>query len=628
MNGTAADQARLADRAGADERSLEWARLHAALEGAALAERPEGRLTELAARFGLDAAETDLLGTLWMGAVDPAMHAAVAAQDPVQGQVTVLTIARLFGHPARPRLPAGSPLLTWAMVSEHELASGGAALTIDPHILAWLDGTHELDRMLRRQAELLPLGPELSGWPVDATAARIAQRLQRGEASRLRLQTDDAVAARWFAAAIGMRLGLPVLALNGAERTLNMAMRVHRQAFLDNSIPYFSAGQEGLSAPFGFPPFPIQIIHSDAPLPNVAPNVAEVMDIEAVLAPPSPDERLRLWRRLLPECVSWDAKALETLALCHIAEAGDIAAITARQPADPDEAAALLRARGRAEAGPLTRRIDAVFRWDDLVLPRDVQTRLEEFAFEVRERSRLWTEPEAQRLFPYGRGLVGMFAGPPGTGKTMAAQVIAGELGLDLLAVDLSAVISKWVGETAQNLQELLSSRPAQNSILFFDEADALFAKRVDDMRDAQDRFANFDSSHLMTAIEAYSGVVILATNLRANIDTAFLRRIRHIVDFARPDAAAREAIWAKAVTALFPARQARTLRPELCRVARFEASGALIKNAALSALFTTRRTGDAPSSRLLAEMLARELGKEGAGLSARDIDAMLGEAG
>lgn len=610
-----------ADTAG--ERTTERARLLAALNGDPLPPRADGHLTDLASRFGLDPWETDILSVLWTAANDPDLHAAVAARDAVQVQVTALTIARLFGHAARPRLPSGSPLLAWGMVREHELASGGAALTVDPAMLARLDGVHELDRLLGRRVEVLPLGPELAGWPIEATAARIATRLREGDATRLRLCTEDGASARWFAAAIGMRLGLPVLALADGDLP-EAAMRLHRQACLDNAIPFVATGQEALTAPFGLPPFPIQVVHSSAALPP-APGA---LDLDVELSPPTPDERMQLWRRFLPDCAAWEPAALETLALCHEAEAGDIAAVAARRPEDAAEASAMLRARFRETAGPLTRRIDAVFGWDDLVLSGQVRTRLEEFAFEARERVRLWAEPEPARLFPYGRGLVGLFAGPPGTGKTMAAQVIASELGLDLMAVDLSAVVSKWVGETAQHLQELLSSRAAQRSILFFDEADALYAKRVEEMRDAHDRFANIDSSHLMTAIESYPGIVILATNLRANIDTAFIRRIRHLVDFPRPDAAAREAIWAKAVAALFPKAQARALQPALSRVARIEASGALIKNAALSALFATRRTGAAPTPRLLADMLARELGKEGAALSARDIDAAIGADG
>ncbi len=614
-----------------DERESARARLASALAGEPISDGDEGRLADVKRRFSLEPAEADILSTLWLCAHDPEIYAQVAALNPVQGQVTVLTILGLFGHERRPRLASGSALLAWRMVSEHPLVSGGTALTIDPLILAWLDGERELDRALIGSSELLPLGPELGEWPIDATAARISGQLQQGGRVKVGIEGDDPVARRWFAAALGMRLGLPVLALSdgvaagagGGGVGVDLIVRLHRQAFLDNCIPLLPVDAGAAALPPGVPPFPIEFVQGPAILPPAADTLILAVD----LPNPGADARARLWRRLVPGAAGWDATALETLALCHDAGAGDIAAVAARQPESAEVASDMLRERLRASAGPLTRRIDAAFGWDDLVLAAPIRARLEEFAFEARERARLWSDAEAARLFPYGRGLVGLFAGPPGTGKTMAAHIIAGELGLDLLAVDLSAMISKWVGETAQNIQALLSSPVAQRSMLFFDEADAMFAKRVEDMRDAHDRFANTDSSHLMTAIESYPGIVVLATNLKGNIDTAFLRRIRHVVDFPRPDAQAREAIWAKAIVALFPLAQARALIPDLPRLARIEASGALIKNAALSAVFNARRTGEAPTIRRLAEMVARELGKDGAGVSARDIDAVLGMA-
>src|SRR5262249_50192781 len=142
----------------------------------------------------------------------------------------------------------------------------------------------------------------------------------------------------------------------------------------------------------------------------------------------------------------------------------------------------------------------------------------------------------------------------PGTGKTMSAQVITADLGLDLLRIDLSKVISKWVGETAQHLQRVLSSPGSRRAVLLFDEADAVFGRRIEEARHAQDHFVNQDLGHLMTAIESYTGIVLLATNLRANLDAAFVRRIRHAIEFQLPDAAARRAIWTRAAEALFGA--------------------------------------------------------------------------
>jgi SpoVK/Ycf46/Vps4 family AAA+-type ATPase len=206
----------------------------------------------------------------------------------------------------------------------------------------------------------------------------------------------------------------------------------------------------------------------------------------------------------------------------------------------------------------------------------------------------------------------------------MAAQVIAAELGLDLLRVDLSAVVSKWVGETAQHLQKILSARSSRRVVLFFDEADALYGRRTEEVRDAQDRFANMDISHLMVALEGYDGIVLLATNLKANIDPAFIRRIRHSVEFPKPDALARRQIWERAITGLFGQDHAFRLASDLSKVATLESTGAQIKNATLNAVFATRHLQVEPDLSILANLLSRELSKDGIGLSSQELTSLL----
>lgn len=621
MSGRARTAVRAAPETAPEGRDAIRARIAALLESAPDPGAGNGRLAALASRFGLDPFESDALGLLWVCAFDPALRATLV---PGEGFLTVRLAATLFRHDVRVRLASESPLLLWQMVREHETGDGGAALTIDPAIIAWLEDRQELDRALVGRVELLSPGAELAAWPLDAIAGRLREALHAGRRCRLHLVSDDGLAVSWFAAAIGLRLGQPVIRVPaGSMQGDGDAARLHRQAFLDGSILALAITDVGLQLPMGIVPYPIQIVCGEGRLPD---NRAESFDLECRPATPDPEERERLWRRLWPQSATWPAAELADLALCHEADLGDIAAVAAAAPRDAETAGALLRERGRSDMGGLARRLETSFVWDDLVLPKPVEARLQEITFEARERIRLWSDPAAARLYPYGRGLTALFAGPPGSGKTMAARVIAADLGLDLLSVDLSAVVSKWVGETSKHLQMLFSSRSALRAVLFFDEADAIYARRVEEMRDAQDRHANLDTSHLMTALEAYPGIVVLATNLKANIDPAFLRRIRHVVDFGRPDAQGRESIWRKTLGALLPADQVRAIDPELVKVARIEATGALIKNAALSALFAMRRTGEAASARLLAEMLARELAKEGAGLPAGELDGMLGD--
>jgi len=604
------------------ERAAQRERVLAALRGERHAVS-SGRLAELTERFDLSPLEADVLAVLWVGAFDPELRAQLVNREPFAGQITVRLIAALFEHAPRVRLSSESPLRLWLLAEEHVLIDGSAALTIDPTIIAWLEGEHELDRCLAGRAQLLTSGPVSPHWPITQTAQRVSEGLRQGQRWRVLVKREDALAARWFAAALGQQLGMFVLdvpqgALAGDAEA---ALRLHRQAFLDAIMLCTALEDAPLSHPSGVLPCPVQVVHGRGAR---APAVPGVHDVAVELPAPDADERERLWRWLLPTSAAWPVPMLTELALYHEASVDDIAAVAGTSPPDAEQAAHALRERTRGDLGPLARRIDSPFGWDDLVLPEPVHQRLREIAFEARERARLWADPAAARLFPYGRGVVALFTGAPGTGKTMAAQVIAADLGLDLLAVDLSAVVSKWVGETAQHLQQLLSSRAAQRSVLFFDEADALYAKRVEEVRDAQDRFANLDSGHLMTALESYPGVVLLASNLKGNIDSAFLRRMRHVLDFPKPSVTARERIWQQVVQALFDRTQARALASGLARLARAEATGAVIKNAALSAAFATRRTQQPPTLRLLGEMLGRELAKEGAGLSARELDVLL----
>ena len=603
-----------------------WGRYIAASLAGNPATAPErGRLIDLAALFGLDTVEVDSLATLWVAGFDPSLRAELVRADPWSLQLTPFAIARIFGHPLRLRLRSESPLRTWHLADERETGDSGALLVPDPQIIAWLEGEHELDRALVGRVRMAEPGETLPSWPVDYTAAAVRAGLPAGTRWRIRIATTDTLAALDFAVAVAAQLGLPLLAVEpgalAGENVADCSLRLHRQAYLDRAALYYDTGET--LAPCGVPPFPVQFAGGTAALPPLP----GVRDLTVELAAPDAAERRTLWLRAHPEAAAWPEAELAQLTLDYDANSSEIARAAGTAPANAREAAQRIREAARDDLGGLAQRIDCAFRWDDLVVPPVTRERLADIAFEARERSRLWAEPEAARLYPHGRGLVALFAGPPGTGKTMAAQVIAGELGLDLLRIDLSAVLSKWVGETAQHLQKVLSARVSRRSVLFFDEADALYGKRVEEVRDAQDRYANMDVSHLMVALENFDGIVLLATNLKANIDPAFIRRIRHLIDFVKPDASARAEIWWRALAALFGLDTVTALAPDLPRLVQVEASGAQIKNAALSAVFAARRARRAPDLGLLARMLARELAKDGCGLSTRELAAFAEDA-
>jgi SpoVK/Ycf46/Vps4 family AAA+-type ATPase len=235
----------------------------------------------------------------------------------------------------------------------------------------------------------------------------------------------------------------------------------------------------------------------------------------------------------------------------------------------------------------MAQRITSPATWDDLVLPPKQKQLLSQIAIQVRQRGKVYQSWGFASKDTRGLGISVLFAGPSGTGKTMAGEVLANELGLDLYRIDLSQVISKYIGETEKNLRRVFDAAEGGAAILLFDEADALFGKRSE-VKDSHDRYANIEVSYLLQRIEAYRGLAVLTTNRRDALDTAFLRRIRFIVDFPFPEAAQRAEIWRRVFPAQTPVED---LRME--RLARLNAAGGNIRNIALSAAFLAADAGE-----------------------------------
>jgi hypothetical protein len=252
------------------------------------------------------------------------------------------------------------------------------------------------------------------------------------------------------------------------------------------------------------------------------------------------------------------------------------------------------------------------FGWDDLVVPADVLAQLREFEAQVRFRWDVYEDWGFARLTPLGNGIAALFGGPSGTGKTMAAQVLARSLELDLYRVDLAGVVNKYIGETEKRLRDVFDSCERAGALLFFDEADALFGSRMQ-VKDSHDRFANIEIDYLLQRIERFDGVAILATNRKNDLDSAFLRRLRFVVDFLRPAPSERLALWERA---LLPATVANA--PQLDGVdfsllaARLEMTGAQIKATALAAAFLARAEERPIGMRHISAAAQRELAKHG----------------
>jgi len=266
------------------------------------------------------------------------------------------------------------------------------------------------------------------------------------------------------------------------------------------------------------------------------------------------------------------------------------------------------RSQNAAGLHRLSRRIEPGVSWPDLVLPADALGQLRELAARVRHRDRVLDEWRMRPGGGRGRGVTALFAGDSGTGKTMSAEVIAAELGMDLYAVNLATVVDKYVGETEKNLERVFTEAAGVNGVLLFDEADAIFGKRSE-VRDAHDRYANIESAYLLQRMETFDGLAVLATNLRANLDEAFTRRLDMVVDFPVPDEPARRALWDRCLGAVLP----RSADVDLdFLAASFELAGGHIRSAAVTAAYLAAEAGQPVTMADLVGAVGREYRKLG----------------
>lgn len=263
------------------------------------------------------------------------------------------------------------------------------------------------------------------------------------------------------------------------------------------------------------------------------------------------------------------------------------------------------RIAARAGMEQLARRIDAKADWNQLVLPPAQSTLLHQITDQVSYRNRVYEDWGFREKMNRGLGINALFAGESGTGKTMAAEVIANELKLDLFRIDISAVVSKYIGETEKNLRKLFDAAEDSGAILFFDEADALFGKRSE-VKDSHDRYANIEINYLLQRMESYRGLAILATNMKSALDKAFVRRLRFIVDFPFPDVEQRKEIWQK----VFPASTPIDENLDLSRLAKFNLTGGNIHNVALNAAFLAAHENGAITMPLLLNSTRTEFKK------------------
>lgn len=588
-----------------------------------LSEDTESRLSQLVSIFGLNAVEADMVQACLAILMDPNLSKVFAylQDNNHRYYVTTALVSRLFRHENFLLISNSSPLVSWGLLVEtHEPGMDTSGWELDPVICNWLMHVTDIDPMLANIAAIQIAEKPLQSWPVEQTVNYIRELFAKDADAGIRILISGSSGSgrKNFAAGICWNLSLFALQVKAdrisEQNWQQVYMRVQRQAYLNRMAPIWG-GDSVFERywPAQFDSFRIQFVigeENDKLFP--AENLVDYR-VELPMLPI--DECRDLIEKYLPASMQWDDVELTQLISSQEINIGQIRAMSTKNLLTMQEMSTELRAASAIRLGSLAHPIPSSFRWNDLVLPGWLMPILDDFRAEANERARLWDNEDVKRLFPQGRGLMALFTGAPGTGKTMAAQVIANSLKMDLFRIDLSTVISKYVGETSKNIERILARAKRMGVLLLFDEADALFGKRTE-IKDAHDRFANTDTNYLLQAIEEYPGICILTSNRKMNIDSGFLRRIRYIIDFPKPDAKHRLSLWQTLLEEMAGEENAVMLHDDVAQLANLiELTGAQIKLTILSAMFMVRHDRSKLRTRHLLRALERELIKEGRGL-------------
>lgn len=344
---------------------------------------------------------------------------------------------------------------------------------------------------------------------------------------------------------------------------------------------------------------------------------------------PTPEERIMAWRQLLQK---YESKELlpEVLGNKYRMHVGEIAAVLknafyiccshGKTQITGEDIILAIRQKNAGELGPFAELQDPCFGWDDMIVEDEVHKNLRYIVDRILYRNVVGQKWGYDNILKYGKGVCALFYGPPGTGKTMAARVLANELGIDLYRIDLSRMVSKYVGETQKNITQLFERAKNMDAILFFDEADAFFSKRTE-VSDANDRNSNSEVAHLLQKLEEYEGISILATNLKDNIDDAFKRRFKYMVHFQLPAAEERRALWKKMLPDAAPREQDINLD---YFADKFELSGSEIKEVMVHAAYQAARQNKAVGNKELADAMMICMNKYGVTLTWEDFNDLL----
>ncbi|WP_419993652.1 ATP-binding protein [Streptomyces boninensis] len=566
---------------------------------------PLDALTRL---FDLTPFERDLVVLTAAAELEPttAARCAAASGDPERAYPTFGLALAALAAPHWSALTPVAPLRRWRLAElDDDTRLTTSRLRLDERILHFLLGSPYLDTrlhgMLRRTASadgVLPpaydsaAGRVAAGWAVPRPEAPLRVELVGGD---LRSRAD-------IAAAAAARSGLGLYAMSAEDIPVEPADRDRlarlwqREAILLPAALLIEVGdmeREQAAAADAF------IAGAAVPLIVAGPDPRQTDRPrgERVTVPVLDDaEQLDLWADAFAGVPDIGDEQLRGLIAQfqlppHVVRSAAAAVRRDLPHADTLDGPELAWQAGLTEAriglDELGRRIAPEAGWDDLVLAGPQTDILREIVAHVRQRATVHQQWGFARTLRRGLGVTALFAGSSGTGKTLAAEVMAKELGLDLFIIDLSQVVSKYIGETEKNLRKVFDAAERGGALLLFDEADALFGKRSE-VKDSHDRYANLEVSYLLMRMEAYRGLAILTTNMKKALDSAFMRRIRFVVDFAFPAEKERAEIWRRVLPDQAPMRD---IDPDL--LARLTVAGGSIRNIALSGAFLAAEEGE-----------------------------------
>ncbi len=568
-------------------------------------------IDELVARFQLSSFERDVI-LLTAGVEMDATLADVCHETTGKPYATFgLAMARLHDAHWSAIAPL-DPLRRWRLIEVDESAGLTAGrLRIDERTLHYLAGLNYLDHRL--QAMLTPIAPAtLMADEHMEQASRLSQQIQTNQSALpvIQLIGDDPQAQRDVARLVSDSLNACAFCLpaanipTGAHESASLAILWQREAALLGGTLLLTGADEHADAVDKF----VQRLNGLVMISAREPLSLESASLVEKIDKPDAVGQRKLWRQALGDHAEPLTSSIDNLASrCRLAarRIGQIAAEASQLPDSQRPTHLHKKCQGDDSAlCAMAQPIESCTSWDDLVLP-DMQRRLlEQIAVHSRQRIRVHYDWGFADKGERGLGLASLFAGESGTGKTLAAEVLAHELGIPLYRIDLSAVVSKYIGETEKNLSKVFDAAEDIGAILLFDEADALFGKRSE-VKDSHDRYANIEVSYLLQRMEAYRGLAILTTNHKTALDTAFSRRLRFVVNFPFPNATQREAIW----RTVFPAKTPLD-KLDFKQLARLNVAGGNIRNIALTAAFLAAEADTAVTMGLLRQAAHIEAAK------------------